>query len=196
MVSLVLASCCAEACSSGTSPSDGGQTLVCAADASTEDLGSLPPPCPPGYWLNSGVACGPFGAACRPSGDGLCYRLCGTNDDCTDPCAPSCSRIDYYAGGDTPSGAVPVCLPGTPSSYPAECVAPLRTCWAACQEQGPTSACAEGCREEAQECAATVCEPERIRCIDGCHAASPDPDVINACVAGCWEAESSCRGPW
>ena len=38
---------------------------------------------------------------CTSSGDGLCYRLCQSNDDCRDPCFPFCRELRLYAGTDS-----------------------------------------------------------------------------------------------
>jgi hypothetical protein len=38
---------------------------------------------------------------CMSSGDGLCYRLCQSNDDCRDPCFPFCRELRLYAGTDS-----------------------------------------------------------------------------------------------
>lgn len=174
---------------------------VCTADAATRNLGTLPPsdaasPCPPGYWQNSGTSCGPFSAPCRPDGDGLCYRICATSDDCPDPCAAACFSKDYYSGGDTPSGRVPVCGPGVPKSFPAECVAPLRACFSACETTGLTGRCAEDCFDQAKACGSAICTTIHDRCVDACYAASSDPEVINACVEVCIADGNECLGPF
>jgi hypothetical protein len=48
---------------------------------------------------------------CMRWGDGLCYRRCENDDDCTDPCFPFCRKILFYGGGDHCGGSSKsVCL--------------------------------------------------------------------------------------
>jgi hypothetical protein len=37
---------------------------------------------------------------CGSWGDGLCYRLCESNADCTDPCFPYCRKLSLYGGSE------------------------------------------------------------------------------------------------
>lgn len=37
---------------------------------------------------------------CESWGDGLCYLLCQSSADCTDPCFPFCRRLWLYAGNE------------------------------------------------------------------------------------------------
>jgi hypothetical protein len=37
---------------------------------------------------------------CESWGDGLCYLLCRSNADCTDPCFPFCRELWLYAGNE------------------------------------------------------------------------------------------------
>jgi hypothetical protein len=172
---------------------------ICTADAAKPYTDVLEPadatsPCPPGYWQNTGFACGPFGATCRPYGDGLCYRLCAASSDCPDPCAPACTRLDYFRGGDTPSGRVLACSPGQPADAPPACTAALRDCLSACKTAGQSRSCSEDCFVKAKECAVSTCAPIHDRCIKACYDASPDANVINPCVEVCNQNEYRCWG--
>ena len=37
---------------------------------------------------------------CTSWGDGLCYHLCQSNADCTDPCFPFCRKLWLYGGSE------------------------------------------------------------------------------------------------
>jgi hypothetical protein len=53
-------------------------------------------PCPSGWSEYSGSSCDHWGA-CWSYGDGLCYRRCETDTDCTDPGFEVCNEsLKYY----------------------------------------------------------------------------------------------------
>jgi hypothetical protein len=199
------AAACSSRSSVGSSNQDVGDamadhTAVCTMDAWSPGLGALTPDgdaadCPAGWWENRGFACGPFGATCRPSGDGLCYRLCATSDDCPDPCARSCAGMPFFMGGDTPSGAAPVCQPGAVRRLPPTCESEVRVCFSSCHEGSFTPGCAIECWAKARECAADTCKSPYVKCAQHCSDTLPDPDAINACIQECYGAEIECEGP-
>jgi hypothetical protein len=175
---------------------------VCGVDAAAAGLGSIDATrnqgldgCPAGWCLNSGVACGPPGTPCSPIGDGRCYELCGSSDDCSDPCAPSCDRMFHYQGSDTAKEVVPVCLPGTALRYPAVCAPALKACWSACKRGGPTTACAAECRDRARGCATSACDPPFEACKQRCVDMAASPDAADACAGSCVDEFYACLGP-
>jgi hypothetical protein len=71
------------------------------------------PPCPSGWYQYSDRSCGPpynGTQSCQSNGDGLCYPLCQTTADCTDPRFPTCGGITVFGGSDVGSQKL-VCRP-------------------------------------------------------------------------------------
>jgi len=63
-----------------------------------------PPPCSTGWVSNISRVCGyggNGGITCGSSqGDGLCYKECTGNADCTDPCFPQCKQHFLFMSSD------------------------------------------------------------------------------------------------
>lgn len=83
-------------------------------------------PCPSGWFEYTDTICSPpyigSGAGCgqNPSSDHLCYPLCDSAFNCSDPLYPTCGSISVFNGSDAgqirrvckPSGTIPLCQPG------------------------------------------------------------------------------------
>ncbi len=79
------------------------------------------PPCPSGWYQYSDSMCwlADTGLKCSASGDGLCYPVCKTDSDCTDPRFPTCGTIWVFNGSDAgqskyvcqPKSSLPLCAP-------------------------------------------------------------------------------------
>jgi hypothetical protein len=104
----------------------GGAGGAQSADAgSTKDPGSPDssriscrpaPPCPSGWdyvYKDSACSWGGTVSICTARGDGLCYRECKANSDCTDPIFPTCESINLYNGSDYAESKKGVCLGGS-----------------------------------------------------------------------------------
>jgi hypothetical protein len=137
--------------------------------------------------MDRGEACGPFGAACRSTGDGLCYRLCATSDDCPDPCAKACSGIAFFAGSDTPAGTAPVCQAAESVRFPPPCESALRTCWNDCKSAGLTPSCAIDCWKDARDCGYQVCHPTYMACVQKCAMTLTGDAALTECYGGAHE---------
>lgn len=79
----------------GAGSGAGGATSCATAQAPSA-------PCQAGWYHDVTVVCSGASTQCTQTGDGLCYRQCGADSDCPDPCFSKCAVVPGFndGGGD------------------------------------------------------------------------------------------------